>query len=78
MGLRAHVLMSCLAGHILVIGRVSCIGCFGRLTYSGLLSHTVRLDHASHLCMHQSHTLVMVHVGLLAAREDHSLEVVAG
>ncbi len=61
----------------LSVGCVPCIGCLGRLTHSGLLSHTVHLDHASRLCMHQSHTLVTVHVGLLTARKDHSLEAVA-
>ncbi len=59
-------------------GCVPCIGCLGRLAHSGLLSHTVHLDHTSRFCMYQFHTLVMVHVGLLAAREDHSQEAGAG
>ncbi len=77
-GLGAHVLVLPSVGHILTVGCVPCIGYLGRLARPGLLSHTVRLDHASRPCMHQSHRSVMVHVGLLAARQDHSREVVAG
>ncbi len=76
-GLGAHVLVLPPVGHISTVSRVSYIDSVGRLVRVGLPSYIVRLDHIGRPCMHWSHTLVMVHMGLMAAREDHSREVVA-
>ncbi len=60
MGLGAHVLVLCLAGHVLIVGRVSCVDHVGCLASIGTTSdHVPRLSHADRLCMcqlfHTSH-----------------------
>ena len=74
-GLGAHVLVLPPVGHIWTVS-IPCIGRVGHLARLYLFRYIVRLDQIGRLCMHWSHTLVMVRVGLLAAREDHSREVV--
>ncbi len=59
MGLGAHVLILCLADHVLTIGHTPCTDHSGCLVCVGTLSHVICLGHAGHLYMyplfHTSH-----------------------
>ena len=71
-GLEAHVLLLPLVGHVSVcVCHVPCVLRANRLTCISAASHISHPGHADHLCMHKSHTLLMVHLGLPVAREDH-------